>query len=357
MEKGINILRYNGILTYITPDKYLVREYGSKIREIIFRYSIKQLFDISRANDIFEAATYPLITIIQKNNLTNEINVKIAKTIQSLEHDYKEISIAKQQCLNNNRIEIVDPEFNALINKIFSQATYKLSEMLSPAQIFCGTPRAKDYHLWSKYISEKKKKNCLRVLVCSNITPYTIKYGKKVRVTGLSISSPYFFNEDEVISKTRWEDFKFVPKIIIRGNDTRITAALDEEGSVFIGIYGIKIEDNITQEYKTLLACLNSKLYQWIFTIQNPSIKIGGEFFSINSPHILRLPYKKPSAKQKQNIDTIVDKIHALTKSDDYLQKQSKQSKVKEYETEIDQLVYKLYDLTPEEIAIVEGEK
>ena len=353
IEKGLNILKLNGVLTYITPDKYLVREYGTKIRELIFNYSIKELFDLSRATDIFDAATYPLISIIQKNNQLTKIKVKIARTIQNLEHNYKEISLSKQLCINNDRIEIIDPELNVLIEKVFSQAK-KLSEVLNPSQIFCGTPRAKDYHLWSKYISEKHTKGCLKVLVCSNLSPYIINYGKKVRVTGLSISSPYFGNKNKIISKTRWQNFLFIPKILIRGNDTRITAALDEEGSVFIGIYGIIIEKNIIQDSKTLLACLNSNLYQWIFAIQNPSIKIGGEFFSINSPHILRLPFKKPTIKQREGFNKVVDKIMAITKASDYLENPAKKEEVKEYEKQIDQMVYKLYGFTTEEIKIVE---
>lgn len=353
LEKGLSILRTDGTLVYITPDKYLVREYGSKIRGIIFTHSIIELFDLSRATDIFEAATYPLISIIQKNSKMGEIKVKIAKTIQNLEHNFKEISISKQQCINKDRIEITDPEFNVLIDKVFKGAN-RLSEILNPSQIFCGTPRAKDYHLWSKYIGDKQNKNCLRVLVCSNLTPYTINFGKKVRVTGLSISSPYFCNRSGIISETRWKDFSFAPKILIRGNDTRITAVLDEEGSVFIGIYGIKIENNIIQETKTLLACLNSRLYQWIFAIQNPSIKIGGDFFSINSPHILRLPFRKPDQGQRMEFDRLVNKILAITKDSNYLENSTKQAKVRDYEKQIDQFVYKLYGLTPEEIKIVE---
>jgi len=51
----------------------------------------------------------------------------------------------------------------------------------------------------------------------------------------------------------------------------------------------------------------------------------------------------------------LVDKILAITKDDDYLQNKEKQAKVKEYERQIDQMVYKLYGLTEEEITIVEG--
>jgi hypothetical protein len=45
--------------------------------------------------------------------------------------------------------------------------------------------------------------------------------------------------------------------------------------------------------------------------------------------------------------------IISITKDDDYLDNPDKQAKVKRLEKEIDQLVYKLYDLTPEEIKIV----
>lgn len=40
----------------------------------------------------------------------------------------------------------------------------------------------------------------------------------------------------------------------------------------------------------------------------------------------------------------------------DYLSNAAKQAKVKELERQIDQMVYELYGLTPEEIAAVEGE-
>ena len=48
-----------------------------------------------------------------------------------------------------------------------------------------------------------------------------------------------------------------------------------------------------------------------------------------------------------------MDKILALTQSENYLENPQKQAKVKEYEHQISQMVYKLYNLTPEEIEIV----
>ncbi len=52
-----------------------------------------------------------------------------------------------------------------------------------------------------------------------------------------------------------------------------------------------------------------------------------------------------------------IQKILAITKSSDYLGNSEKQAKVSDYGKQIDQLVYKLYGLTPEEIKIVEGNR
>ncbi|MCL0052747.1 hypothetical protein M1M92_04755 [Peptococcaceae bacterium] len=46
----------------------------------------------------------------------------------------------------------------------------------------------------------------------------------------------------------------------------------------------------------------------------------------------------------------------SLTQSEDYLENLQKQARVKEYERQIDQLVYRLYELTDEEIRVVEGD-
>jgi len=58
--------------------------------------------------------------------------------------------------------------------------------------------------------------------------------------------------------------------------------------------------------------------------------------------------------KEQKPIIELVDKILTITKDDDYLKNPSKPAQVKEYEKQIDQMVYKLYDLTDDEIKIVE---
>lgn len=50
-------------------------------------------------------------------------------------------------------------------------------------------------------------------------------------------------------------------------------------------------------------------------------------------------------AEEQKPFIEIVDKILAITNSSDYLTNQQKQAKIADYEKQIDQLVYKNYDL------------
>jgi adenine-specific DNA-methyltransferase len=109
-------------------------------------------------------------------------------------------------------------------------------------------------------------------------------------------------------------------------------------------------EKNISLKY--ILALINSNLYYlWLYHRG----KRKGETLELYQIPLSEIPIKKiPNYEQKPFIE-IVDKILAITKSSDYLENLAKKEEVKEYEKQIDQLVYKLYNLTPEEIEIVKN--
>jgi hypothetical protein len=97
---------------------------------------------------------------------------------------------------------------------------------------------------------------------------------------------------------------------------------------------------------KYLLAFLNSKLCLFYFNlICNSS---GMNTVQWKKFVVERLPVFDASEDVKKPFVDLVDQI--LT-----LKKQNKDADTKNLESQIDQLVYKLYDLTPEEIEIVEN--
>ncbi len=74
--------------------------------------------------------------------------------------------------------------------------------------------------------------------------------------------------------------------------------------------------------------------------------------------YITQIPMPKSvldKPEKQQPIIALVNKILASIKADDYLENTAKQAKLREYERQIDQRVYKLYGLTKNEIKIVEG--
>lgn len=104
-------------------------------------------------------------------------------------------------------------------------------------------------------------------------------------------------------------------------------------------------------ELKYILALLNSKLYYvWLYNRG----KRKGEILELIATPLSEIPIKKTEDKIQQQFIAIVDKILAITQIDDYLSNKDKQNRVKAYQDEIDQLVYKLYGLTEEEIKVVE---
>jgi adenine-specific DNA-methyltransferase len=105
-------------------------------------------------------------------------------------------------------------------------------------------------------------------------------------------------------------------------------------------------------ELKYILALLNSKLYYvWLYH----KGKRKGETLELFQVPLSEIPIQKISKTDQNPFISIVDKILSITKDEDCPNSPNKQALVEEYERQIDKMVYELYGLTPEEIAVVEG--
>ncbi|MBK8723792.1 MAG: hypothetical protein IPL95_16535 [Saprospiraceae bacterium] len=100
------------------------------------------------------------------------------------------------------------------------------------------------------------------------------------------------------------------------------------------------------ENLKFLLAILNSKVSEWYFNLIGTTTGMGTNRWK--KYKIELLPIKQPSEDQEKEIVSLVNKILESKKN-------NPQTDTSEHENQIDQLVYKLYDLTDKEIAIIEG--
>jgi hypothetical protein len=95
-----------------------------------------------------------------------------------------------------------------------------------------------------------------------------------------------------------------------------------------------------------LLAILNSSVNKFFFPQICPTIQ--GGFMRFKSIYVEQIPI--PTTNKPEEIEGLVKKILLIKQKDP-------KADVSKLERQIDELVYQLYGLTPEEIAVVEGKK
>ena len=111
-------------------------------------------------------------------------------------------------------------------------------------------------------------------------------------------------------------------------------------------------ERDKTVSLKYVLTLINSKpYYLWLYYRS----KRKGKTLELTANPLSEIPIKKVGQSEQKPFIEIVDKILDITKDENYLENNIKKAKVKELEKQIGQLVYKLYDLTDDEIEIVEN--
>ena len=213
----------------------------------------------------------------------------------------------------------------------------KLGEL---AEIYNGIQTGND----KKFVSyEQKSAKWQKVITGSDIQAYYESWGGK-----------YVYYVPELLhSNTRKDIFKTNRKIIIRQTSDRITGAYDDEGYFTLASTFVIKQFKELISYKALLGILNSNLFLYLY--RNLNNEEGRVLPQIKKKHIFGLPVKIQF--QEKPLTDFVDIILAITKNEDYLFNRTKQAKVKGLERQIDQMVYELYELTSEEIEIVEGSK
>ena len=112
-----------------------------------------------------------------------------------------------------------------------------------------------------------------------------------------------------------------------------------------VDVFFITAKVDVPFEPFYLLGVLNSKLiYIWLYHRG----KRKGQMLELYRTPLSEIPIAMGTQDQKQSIEKLVREIIAVKTT-------NPQADIASQEAKINQLVYKLYNLTPEEIAIIEG--
>ncbi len=330
-ERGVNLLKKNGTLSYIIPGTILQNEYLRKIRKyLITKYHISQI--VSFANKVFEAVTDSIILQVN-NNHSGEL-----KTIAIRKNDLDFSNLDDLKTYNTEKWN--DEENDFVINLKTNESEDKIISKIEDGSIFLGS--FLEINIGIKRadapIVSIPKNGYKKFLVGRNINKFVLKFPNSYILFDKSL---FHTGIDENI-------FKEKEKILVRKTGNKLIAALDsEQYYTDQSIYNLYSKKGKTANLKIIIALLNSPMLEYYFNkkmITNPDV-----FPYIKGIHLKKIPIKFPKNHlEEKQFETLVEKIIEC-------KKENKDTSA--YEKQIDQLVYKLYDLRPEEIKIVEMKK
>ncbi len=283
---------------------------------------------------------YTEISILRDNDIENLPNIKLIK------RKTKDLYSGK-----NNIFEIHISESNQeIINKLFLNS-FRFEEI---AEIRTGV-MGFDYWSISKFIREGKFDGGIRIATNGFIDRYLFTWGTKARLYKRDFYNPFLDIKGCTLSDNTKDSF-INKKIIIRGVAQKLSVNLDDDGiGILVGVHSAVINNTLEYNPKYIMSILNSPLLNVYHLLKFYIARIPEGSLKYPISFLKTIPIKNISYKEQMPFVGLVDQILSLTNSPDYLDSPEKQARVKILEKEIDQLVYKLYDLTPEEIAVVEN--
>ncbi len=171
-----------------------------------------------------------------------------------------------------------------------------------------------------------------------HLSAYRIKLENRVETKSGAI--PWY-----VMLRPRRQKLFEEPKILIRQTANRIIAAYDDEKWYCLkSAIIIQLPEETEFSYKYLLGLLNSSLMDFLYKdLVNEDNRI---FPEVKPIQLFKLPMKKASWEIQNKISLLVDEI---------TERKKQKKEIILFEAQVDQLVYQLYGLTEEEIAVVEG--
>ncbi len=84
IEVGLNNLSEEGILTYITSNKFLKTEYGKNLRSLLSEYRVQKLIQFDRIN-VFDALVSTSIFIVENSESKGELHFSDLRDINNIE--------------------------------------------------------------------------------------------------------------------------------------------------------------------------------------------------------------------------------------------------------------------------------
>ena len=338
-EKGFRLLNQTGVLSFITPDKWISKPFGDVLR---IRTNAKIFSILKAGRGVFESVNVDAIVSVYMN-----VSQPLLRILEVVGTDMRLKSVVQKSRLKSpypyDWLFSNCGEFLAMMER----HPGRLSE-LGVCENSCATDDA--YRL-REFIEEEpqaaRQNLYLRMINTGTIGKYVSKWGQREMVyLGSRYSRPVVNRKRFLQAFPKSYGKKSIRKKLILKGLNLLDACLDADGGVIPGIPTLLISSDNTETLKLLLAIVNSSLAFFYIREKYPSSSYNqGTTFTKEMLNELPLPELVP--KDVAKLVSIVDRILAAKQRD-------AGADVSGLEREIDELVYALYGLTADEIKLVE---
>lgn len=396
-ELGFNVLKdRGGVLSYITSNKYTRAGYGEALREFLLKnVKVLEYTDLNGIK-VFDSATVDTSILCfekskSKDNkfkylaLSNEILKTCAYDI-GLYKDYAEFS---QNSLSKESFTFSDENTSALkakierigtplkewyglniyrgiltgYNEAFIITTEKRNEILAnckdeaekerTAKLIRKMLRGRDIKRYSYewaglWVIGTFPSLKIDIEQYPALKQYLSQFLPRIEQSGekgcrKKTSNKWFETQDNIAYYEEFEKEKIVYPETTQG----AYFVYDNKG-IFLEKTAFFI---VCENLKYLLGLLSSNLITYYYKNFSQGCKLGTKGYQYNKHALENLPIPKINSKNQNIVDELINLVDEILKA----KEQDKNANTQELENKINSLVYKLYNLTEEEIKIIEG--
>jgi type I restriction-modification system DNA methylase subunit len=401
IEKGVSLLKKDGLFSYIVANKWMRAGYGEPLRRWMKKQRIEEITDFGDLPVFETATTYPCILRIRKGSAANKFAATDVKTLDFSnltdyvqEHSYT----VNKSALSDGGWALVDEQSQELLNKLqavgkplgeyvggkiyrgvltgFNEAFVidaetrkrlikkdkKSEELIKPFLIGRDIkryelPDGNNYLIFTRRGVDIKKYPAIEEHLLpfkKQLTPKPVDW-KGTDWPGRKPGSYKWYEiQDSVEYYAEFEKPKIMwPEIAGSARFTFDDSGYYANNKVFI----------IPEGSKYLLGLLNSSLLR--FFIHNNCTDLQGDSYNFSGVFVSRTPirtidFNNPSEKAVHDkLVSLVERMLHLHKKKATLPPSSEREKIEREITvtddKIDEVVYGLYGITEEEKKIIEG--
>ena len=325
IEKAFKLTSNTGIVAYIVPITWKATDSFRKLREIIFKeHSILQIVNLNYGT--FDATVKPMI-LLMTSRFRKEYIIEIFR------EDFNPLyEICSQEVISTFDLSI-DTESDLTDKELLKSIEKDCITLGNIIKFSRGIKTSNDKRFVGfQHLSNEYKK----VFRGRNIRPYSLEW----------MGEYIWYRPDLMKEKAgclpHTKTFFEVPeKLVMQRIGMQLSVTYDDKQNYFLDTVNVSRYESIDKRYSLKYICglLNSKVVNFWYQKKYQLPTIGGyELDSIPIPQNNTL---------EQPIVEIVERIL-------FQKQQLPKSDTSKLEQQIDNLVYQLYNLTPEEIAVIE---